>query len=122
MLKPYKGQRVVAKCAIDRYPRFSVPALSLGTVSVSQLPDTVCVKMDKPVEGCEPWDNCVHCSSLADFYYSFEDVLVCQLEAALTIIYEGDNADEHHEWLKNTCAALKEAGSVHWVIAKFLKA
>lgn len=121
-MKPYIGQRVIAKIAIDRFPQFIVEVLATGTVSsVSAHHDGVIyVKMDKPIKGCEAWDNCVQCDGERIFNEEFHDLAITQLEAALSIIWESDDTEEHAEWIKNTCAVLRGAGSTHYAIAKGL--
>lgn len=53
------GQRVRTTQQVDKYPDFIVPVGAEGVVVA--VPDSdnalISVKMDEPVDGCEPWDN-----------------------------------------------------------------
>jgi hypothetical protein len=59
MDRPEVGRRVRLKQRVERYPEFSVPRGSTGTI-VEVTDALVSVKIDSPVVGAEGWDNCLH--------------------------------------------------------------
>lgn len=56
MTRPIEGTRVRLTTLVDRLPHFQVEAGATGTVTVNET-DSLCVKMDTPIPGCEGWDN-----------------------------------------------------------------
>lgn len=59
VILPEVGQRVRLKHRVDRFPEFSVPAGSTGTIN-EVTEGLVSVKLDHPVRGAEDFDNCLH--------------------------------------------------------------
>jgi hypothetical protein len=59
MNRPEVGLRVKFRHRVDRFPEFSAPAETTGTV-VEVTDAIVVVKADQPITGAEQWDNCVH--------------------------------------------------------------
>jgi hypothetical protein len=52
-----EGTRVRLTESVERFPHFRVGAGGLGTVTENDPANTLCVKMDDPIPGCEDWDN-----------------------------------------------------------------
>jgi hypothetical protein len=73
----HKYQRVRTKNIIERFPHFTCPCGAIGTiVSLAQSPSgTSIVQMDKPIKGCEQWDNKIHCYTLSELnaFFTFAD-------------------------------------------------
>ena len=53
------GDRVKLLQHVDRYPDFLADEGMTGTVDTVEIDGSIAVRMDKTIEGCEPWDNCI---------------------------------------------------------------
>jgi hypothetical protein len=78
MEAPTVGQRVKTAVNCDFYPDFIIPAGSEGTViGVDEIGGEVAyitVKFDKPIKGCEEWNNEVTWSP--EHFYHWSDGVV----------------------------------------------
>ncbi len=68
-MKPYKGQRVVTKILIDRFPHFVCTQSKFGTVV--GVGGNILVEMDEKIKGCEEWDNKICCHDIIHFNSEF---------------------------------------------------
>ena len=55
-----KMQRIQLKRDVERFPHFVARRGLFGTVILNEYPfGCLVIKMDKPIEGAEEWDNCI---------------------------------------------------------------
>lgn len=52
-----EGARVRFTRSLERFPHFTVPEGAVGEVVEEASHEIVCVRMDEPLPGAEPWDN-----------------------------------------------------------------
>ncbi len=52
-----EGTRVRLTCDVERYPHFTARKGMVGTVTMMEMDEAVCVRLDEFLPGAEDWDN-----------------------------------------------------------------